>query len=791
MVRYLNNRRQKNQSSNGQEQGQMPNGPQPSQPQNQGNGQQSQSSASNQAQDSSGQEQTPSTQDSPTTARLSTLWQMVKKLLTYHPMEMDDTFSLGGRRIEQNPIPQPGGQNGNSQAVGQIGQAGVGSAQKQRRPGQIVRGSAPRKTQGPQGSQGSQGNQGQQGGQALQGNQKPQGGPGQEASQYAQGQGPQGNQGPQGGQGPQSGQGPQGNPVTANQQNQTANQGQVVPSQQPGDLQLPPPSNTAPFFQLPQNNPALNTAGRTIRHTQQGGTPPGMQPVPVEDQIHFELDKNLEHVKRKFNMPINKGFTIREFLIGFETPSRAFILFTEGLADKTIIDNFILKPLMVLSGLDRYSPLNPMAVVKERLVTANQVEEKFSFTEAINSVLMGSTALFVDRANSVLLTETKGWEHRPVGTPLVENVVRGPQEAFNEVMISNVALVRSRLRTENLVSEMFKVGNLSKADVAVMYLKDLANPAIVQEVRRRLEAIRQNVNYVPDTGMLEQFIEDDPLSPMPQTLTTERPDRVAAFLAEGHVAILMSSTPFAMIVPVNFWGLLHSPEDIYVRWPYGSLMRIIRVISLLVALLFPALYIAIVNYHQSMIPPDLLYAVAAARERVPFPAVVEVLLMDFSFELIREAGIRIPSVIGSTIGIVGALILGQAAVQADLITPPVIILVALTGLSSFAIPNYNLSFQIRILRFVYLAAAAMAGFLGVGILMVVHMCVLSSTKSFGMPVLAPASPNRPSKDTVLRAPLFRMESVSNTVRPLKSRREPKVARSWDPASQRQGGEKDG
>jgi spore germination protein KA len=298
------------------------------------------------------------------------------------------------------------------------------------------------------------------------------------------------------------------------------------------------------------------------------------------------------------------------------------------------------------------------------------------------------------------------------------------------------------------------------------------------------------VDYVPDTGILEQFIEDNPYSPMPQMLSTERPDRVAAYLSEGHVAILMSSTPFALIVPVTFWALLHSAEDTYVRWPYGGLMRMVRVVAMLIAMLAPAFYIAIVNYHHAMLPPDLLFAIAAAREKVPFPAIVEIILMEISFELIREAGIRIPSIIGNTIGIVGALILGQAAVQANLITPLVIIIVAMTGLASFAIPNYNLSFQVRIIRFIYILFASIGGFYAMSILMLMHMATLSSTKSFGVPILTPASPNRPSKDTILRAPLWAQENRPNLVRPLVSRRQQSVSQPWKPTAFKDRGEQE-
>jgi len=737
MVKYLNNRKQKSKANREQNTGSTQassslgqKGPAPK-PGANGGGQ-----GQNNTTNPSGQGQAP--QNQPLQAFLGRLGAMIKGVLTFKPTPLDDTFSLGERRTQA----QPPGQKPNPN------------------PSALQSASA-----------GSQGSGGRAQGQAAKAQPEP-----------GQGQGK--NQGQNQSQSQSQGQ----DQPTANPDQKAAGTPGAGTQAQSGAAAIAPPEGTAPYFQ--QNPQVAGGVTDEVHHTQQGGTPAGEEEVPIEQQVHYSLKKNLAHIKRVFNLPANKGFTVREFLIGFEPPCPAFILFTEGLADKTIIDNFVLEPLMVLSSLERYAQQDPLTLVTERLITTNQVENNRNFIKIAESILMGSTALFVEGSNSCLLVETKGWEHRAVGRPSVENVVRGPQEAFNEVLISNVALVRSRLRTQNLMSEMVKVGRLSKSDVAIMYLRDIANPALVGEVHKRLNSLGE-IDYIPDTGMLEQLIEDNAFVPMTQTLSTERPDRVAAYLAEGHVAILMSSTPFALIVPVTFWGLLQSAEDYYVRWPYGSLMRMVRVTALLIAMLMPALYIAIVNYHQSMIPTALLYAVAAAREQVPFPAVLELVIMDLAFELIREAGIRIPSVIGTTIGIVGALILGQAAVQANLITPLVIIIVALTGLSSFAIPNYNLSFQVRIMRFIYLAAASVGGFFTLACLMVVHMAVLSVSNSFGVPVLSPATPNRPSKDTVLRGPIWAMENRPPSLRSLKGKRQPPEARSWDPNASGGQGEKNG
>jgi spore germination protein KA len=314
-----------------------------------------------------------------------------------------------------------------------------------------------------------------------------------------------------------------------------------------------------------------------------------------------------------------------------------------------------------------------------------------------------------------------------------------------------------------------------------LYINGIVNPKLLKEVKRRLNTIK--IDYVQDSGILQQLLEDNPYAMISGILSTERPDRVAAYMAEGHVVIILDGSPFALIIPVVFWGLLHSPEDYYLFWQFAVLLRWVRLMAFAVALLIPAVYIAITNFHPEMIPTDLLYAIAASREKVPFPVVVEVLLMEISFELIREAGIRIPSVIGPTIGIVGALILGQAAVTATIVSPILVIVVAITGLGSFAIPNYSLSFSLRILRFGFIALGAMFGFYGIGVGLFVMVMQLCGQKTFGVPFMSPVAPFRPtSGDVVTRYPYYMMNEKPGYLRLLEQKRQEPIVRSWAPGN---------
>ncbi|PWI58099.1 spore germination protein [Sulfoacidibacillus thermotolerans] len=494
--------------------------------------------------------------------------------------------------------------------------------------------------------------------------------------------------------------------------------------------------------------------------------------------VQYDIQGNRNIVEHIFHMPKNADIVIRNFRIGGSPHLTAFAVFVDGLADKTIINNHILEPLMLLSTLESHSSgIAAMKWIKENLLPGNQVMELKTWKEVTESILAGSTVVFFEGVATALSVETKGWEHRMVGVSQTEAVVRGPHDAFTENFRANTGLVRSRLRSTKLITEITQIGELASTDIAIMYIDGLANERLIAEVKRRIKSIK--VDYMPDSGLLEQFMEDDPISVFPRFLSTERPDRVAYGLTEGQVAIFVGQSPYALLAPVLFWSLLHTSEDAYLRWPFGTFIRSIRMLSLVIGLLLPALYIAVTNYHPEMIPTDLMLAVAASRERVPFPVVFEVLIMEFSLELIREAGIRIPSVIGPTIGIVGALILGQAAVAAGIISPLLIIIVAVTALGSFTMPNYNLSFSIRVLRFAFIVVAAFFGFYGITLGLMVLVMHTVSVRSFGVPLLSPIAPwQKSAPDIIARGKVFTMETRPAAFGAQDTKRQERITRPW-------------
>ncbi len=505
---------------------------------------------------------------------------------------------------------------------------------------------------------------------------------------------------------------------------------------------------------------------------------PSPEPEPPAAKLTDDLDQNRDRLEAIFELPANQDIVFRDFRIpGLDL--RALLIYIDGLTDRNTQNFAVLQPLMIFSG-DGRALKNPMETVYQKLLPGHQIQRSQKLEDIVNGILDGSTVFLLEKSAEALIIETKGWEHRGVDRPANEPVVRGPQESFVENFRANTASVRRYLKDPKLVTEMFRVGKRSNTILGVMYIKDIANPKLVKEVKYRISSVAETTDYISETGSLEEFLEDHPKSLIPQMLSTERPDRLAAFLREGYVGVVMANSPFSLVIPATFSIFLHAAEDYYLRWPFGNFLRFIRAMAIFIALLLPAMYIAVVNFHQEMIPTDLLLAITATREAVPFPAIVEILFMEFAFELIREAGVRIPSVIGPTIGIVGALILGQAAVSASIVSPILIIIIAITALASFVVPNYNASFTIRILRFLFVIFAGFLGFYGIAFgvfLMALHVATISS---FGVPFLTPIAPYHPkNKDRVIRPRGFDQRYRPVFTRPLDWIRQKKNTRPWD------------
>ncbi|MBP2654811.1 MAG: GerA spore germination protein [Firmicutes bacterium] len=504
--------------------------------------------------------------------------------------------------------------------------------------------------------------------------------------------------------------------------------------------------------------------------------------APKVQRLSTSIEENRRTVETIYQLPRNNDIMLRDFSIAGNPRVKAFAVFIEGMVDSKLLDNSVLQPLMLFNySRELYEGNFTEQIVRECL-PSNQIKRSDTFASIETAVNSGSTAIIFDGIDEAIIVGTGAWEHRGVERSQIEQSVQGSQAAFSENFRINTGLVRSMLRTSDLIIETIKVGTRSQINCALMYIDSIANTTLVDEVRRRIQGIA--TDYLGDTGELIQFIEDHPSIPFPQSLSTERPDRVAGHLVEGRIAILLEGNPFVHIVPVSFFSFFHSAEDFSHKPTVVNFMRILRLLGAFVSIILPSIYIAISYFHQDALPTELLLAIAGSRENVTFPAWFEIVLMEFSFELIREAGIRVPGFLGSSIGIVGALILGQAAVYANIVSPIIVIIVASTGLASFCIPDYRMASAIRLLRFILLAFAATFGLVGLATAFLWIAVLFCQMKSFGVPYMTPVVPKTiAGYDVVLRGPIFQQDTRPDALNVKDQRRQPNISRTWKKINQ--------
>ena len=491
---------------------------------------------------------------------------------------------------------------------------------------------------------------------------------------------------------------------------------------------------------------------------------------------------------------------LREFhLTAKNTNYKAFLLYIDGMVDSDLINKFVLDPLMLRNTSNTFdgtlkqeqnslNPKNSITIKKiknfnledyiySNLMPQNSLKKISKLTDALQGANSGDCVLFVDTINVAFDIDVKGFKQRSIDSPNNEVIIKGSQEAFVENLRTNTSLLRRIINNENLIIENTTVGNISKTKIAICYMNNIANPKLVNEVKYRLNNLE--LDSIFSSGQLEQLIEDDDYIGIPSLLSTERPDKCASFLMQGRVVLLLNGTPYATVAPAVLIDFLSSPEDNNLKVFFANFLRVLRFLAYFITLLAPAFFIAITNFHQELIPTELLFSILASRERVPFPIIFELLLMEISFELIRESSLRVPGPVGSTLGIVGALILGDAAVSAHIVSPILIIIVAITGLSSFAIPDFSFSFHLRVYRFLFILIAYIAGFLGIGLGLFVYIAMLCSMKSFGVDFASPLTPYLSlGQNGYFVKPVWKQEERETYIMPKKLYSQPKISKKW-------------
>lgn len=452
---------------------------------------------------------------------------------------------------------------------------------------------------------------------------------------------------------------------------------------------------------------------------------------------------------------------------------RLLLVYIDGVVDQKRLEDEILRPLIY-----EFVPAYPLMTslhhaIRAQLLPIAQTSTVSSIHEVVDNIVKCNSVILSDGEDVALVLGNKSWTGRGVEEPAAETVVRGPREGFTETLRVNTSLIRRRIRNPKLKMEALVLGTVTYTDVVIAYIEGVAREDILNELRTRLGRIE--IDSVLESGYVEGMIQDNPFSPFPQIQNTERPDVVAAALLDGRIAILVDGTPFVLLLPMTFWMSLEASEDYYERFLYANAIRVVRMIFLLMSLFFPSLYVAVTTFHPQMLPTQLLLTFASAREPSPLPAVVEALIMEFTFEGLREAGVRLPRAVGSAISIVGALVIGQAAVQAGIVSAPIVIVVASTGIASFAIPRYSFSIPFRMLRFPLLILAGTLGFYGIAVGLIAIMIHVVSLRSFGVPYFSPIAPfnARSAKNLVVRPPIWTMHRRSDKLTGGKSKRMPK------------------
>lgn len=472
-------------------------------------------------------------------------------------------------------------------------------------------------------------------------------------------------------------------------------------------------------------------------------------------QIEKNLRKNIAAVREAFQ---DCGDIIqREFRIhGGE--GTLFMVYTDNIVDGDAIQDFIMTNVMARCEMQGTEGL--LQSLMDEVIAIGELTKITTMEAAYDAVLLGDTVLFMEGNDFALQASTKHFPTRGVNKAETEVVVQGPKDAFTELMSVNIVLTRRRIRDTRLKVKRKKVGERSKTDVGLLYMADLVRPEILRRIEQQLDAM--HLDAVWDSGYAEQLLERRQFSPFPQLQMTERPDKTASALLEGRVALLMDNTPYAILLPATLNTFFQAAEDYYDRWEMMSFIRLMRYGAALLAVALPGVYIAFAVYHPQLMPTALALKVAATRANIPFSVIGEVLLMEIAFELLREAGIRLPSPVSSTIGIVGGIIIGSAAVEAGIVSPAVVIISALTGICSFVIPNVSIVSALRISKYLVIFLAAVFGLFGVWAALLLLLAHLASLTSYGIPYLYPfcsssVNDDMDWEDSIFRLPLSKMK----------------------------------
>jgi spore germination protein len=467
------------------------------------------------------------------------------------------------------------------------------------------------------------------------------------------------------------------------------------------------------------------------------------------------ITTNIEYLDELFTGSTDR--IKRRFTIGGFNKTDVYISYIDNMIDRQLLEQDVINNL--LHRMEHLPYNNKYEYIKANALQTVDIKELTTMDDVTQAILSGDAILLIDGYAKALMIALKHFPGRGVPEVETEVTIRGAKDSFTESIAVNKVLVRRRIRDTQLRMDAMKVGIRSRTDITIAYISGIAKEPLIDEIKKRIDSFV--IDGIFDIGMLEQLTETAWYSPFPQCQSTERPDKTASALLEGRVAVLVDNSPMALILPVTINSFFQASDDYYSRWEIVSFIRILRYIAAFIAISLPGLYIAVTNYQPEMIPTSLALSFAAARRGVPFSIVLEVIILQLAFELLCEAGIRLPSPLGNTIGIVGGLIIGDAAVSANLVSSMVVIVVAFTAIASFTIPNETFSSSFRLIRYLIIFLASTLGVFGFIIGLILIITHLAGLESFGIPYLTPFVSTdhqkiHPMRDSILKFPIFEL-----------------------------------
>lgn len=472
----------------------------------------------------------------------------------------------------------------------------------------------------------------------------------------------------------------------------------------------------------------------------------------------FDLEENIKIFIDKIG--IKNPPVIKKFFIGKGEPIRAAIIYMNGISNKNIIDRDILKPLMINVKEDIFHSKELPTYLCERYIYMSDTYVEEDIDNAVNSVKRGKTVILINDISDFIVVDTTGGKIREISEPVSESFMRGPREGFVENLEVNLSMLQRIVKDNNLSIETITIGRRSKTDVSIVYIDDVADKDIVNNIKNRVSAI--DVDVVQESGIVEQLIEKYPYTIFPQVVTTEKPDRVVANIMEGRLAIIVEGTPFAMILPAIFTDFFQSVEDYYERTIISSFVRILRIISVLIVITLPSIYLIFIRFNAELIPIKFIIPIIQSRKNIALPPLLEILSMEIVLEFLREGGLRLPSKIGQTLSVVGGFIIGDAAIRARIVSPATIVVVGVAAVGTFVIPNYEMSLSIRLIRFPILFLSNLLGVLGIAAGVYILIIHLYSLDSFGVPYFS-SNKHKDLKDILVRVPLWKMNKRPQSI----------------------------